>query len=244
MPRGAGVHPAIRVLLLVVVAAALPAQGLFALTIWLLVSISALHLSGVAALKRLRMGIWRLRWLLLAIAVAYVGFTPGTPLLPALPGISREGLAEGLRRALVLVDVLALVYLLLAHTPVNELLVALRTLATPLRLLGVDPQRVGMRLALTMDAVGTMQERLQASRTLPDSQIDSQTDSQSGRPPGSQPQSLWQRAAGLIAEIEANADAPQTVTLATLPAPRWWQWGLVPLAFLLLHDETWLWIAP
>lgn len=222
MLRIAGLHPAIRVLLLVVVAAALPAQDVLTLSIWLLLTVAALYLAGVSALHKLRVGIWRLRWLLLAIGVAYLGFTPGTPVLPAMPGISREGLVEGLRRALVLVDVLALVYLLLAHTPMHELLVALRTLAKPLRVLGVDPQRVGLRLALTMDAVGAMQERLRASR------------SEAG--------SLWQRAAGLIADIETRADMPQAVTLPALPMPRGWQWLLPPLAFLLLHEATWRWM--
>ena len=55
-----------------------------------------------ASIDRLRAGLLRLRWLLLAIFVLYVGCTRGEPLIAALPGLSREGFAEGTRRALVL----------------------------------------------------------------------------------------------------------------------------------------------
>jgi energy-coupling factor transporter transmembrane protein EcfT len=211
------VHPAVRVLLLLVLASALPAMALPAL--------AAIGLSGFAmharyatdALARLRSGLWRLRWLLLAIFVLYGGFTPGEPLLPAMPGLSREGLAEGLRRALVLIDLLVMVYLLLALTPTPQLVLAVRVLTQPLRLVGVDPDRVGLRIALALDRVSSLQQRL--------------------RLPAEPGASIWQRSARVIGEIEQQGD-PAIADAVDLPAaapPRWVEWFLPPLLFVALH---------
>lgn len=212
-------HPAVRVLCLVALASALPAMSLVALAILCLLGVLVYLRLAPAAMMRLRMGVIRLRWLLLAIFVLYAGFTPGEPLAAALPGLSREGLAEGLRRALVLLDLLVLVYLLLALTPVAELVDAIRLLLAPLRLIGVDPQRVGLRLALALDGVGEMQARLKGY----------------ARAGGG----AWDRAARLIEDIEHRAEGDTAAVVSPSTAlPRWWEW-LVPLVILLgLHLWT------
>lgn len=206
-------HPAVRVLCLVALASALPAMSLAALAVLCALSVLIYLRLAPAAVLRLRMGVTRLRWLLLAIFVLYAGFTPGEPLLAALPGLSREGLAEGLRRALVLLDLLVLVYLLLALTAVAELVDAIRMLLAPLRVVGVDPQRVGLRVALALDGVGEMQARLKGY----------------ARTGGG----AWDRAARLIEDIEHRADGETAAVVSPSAAlPRWWEW-LVPLAILL-----------
>jgi energy-coupling factor transporter transmembrane protein EcfT len=215
-----GVHPATRILLLLVVALALPQLDLF-----VLLAIAALAFVGFlwrarSGLVRLRAGLWRLRWLLLAIFVLYGGFTPGEPLLAALPGLSREGLLEGVRRALVLLDLLLLVYLLLTLTSVPQLVIGLRLLLTPLRIVGVDPQRVGLRVALAFDAVSALQARLQHT-------------------PPSADAGVWVRAATLIEQIEAQAAMETTpVELPALSRPFWWEWLLPPA--LLVVVLQWL----
>ncbi len=211
------IHPAVRVLLVLVLAAFSSQASLPALSVWAVLLLSSYLLAAghdAAAVSRLRNGVSRLRWLLLAIFVLYAGFTPGTPVITALPGISREGLLEGLRRALVLIDLLMMVYLLLALTPVNELVAAIHTLVRPLRPLGIDPQRVGLRLALALDQVNQMHMRLRGE----------------ARASGN-----WaQRAADLISEIEHDAQhSPRHWTLAPVAAARWWEW-LLPLAILAL----------
>ena len=212
-------HPAVRVLCLVALASALPAMSLVALAVLCILSIAVYQRVAPAALLRLRMGVMRLRWLLLAIFVLYAGFTPGEPLLAALPGLSREGLAEGSRRALVLLDLLVLVYLLLALTPVAELVDGIRLLLVPLRLVGVDPQRVGLRVALALDGVGEMQARLKGY----------------ARAGGG----AWDRAARLIEDIEHRAEhETAAVAVPSASSPRWWEW-LAPLVMLLtLHLWT------
>ncbi|WP_169577545.1 energy-coupling factor transporter transmembrane component T [Sinimarinibacterium sp. CAU 1509] len=211
------IHPAVRVLIVLVLAAFSSQASLAALGVWALLLLSSYFLAvghDTAAVARLRNGVSRLRWLLLAIFVLYAGFTPGTPIVTTLPGISREGLLEGLRRALVLIDLLMMVYLLLALTPVNELVAAIHTLVRPLRPLGVDPQRLGLRLALALDQVNHMHTRLRGE----------------ARAPGN-----WaQRAADLISEIEHDAQHSQRQwTLTPVAEARWWEW-LLPLAILAL----------
>lgn len=204
-------------LLLLVLASALPAMAIASLA---LIGLSglAIHIRlAIDALKRLRAGLWRLRWLLLAIFVLYGGFTPGEALLPAFPGLSREGLLEGLRRALVLIDLLIMVYLLLAVTPTPQLVMAVRVLLRPLRIAGVDPDRIGLRIALALDQVSGLQQRL--------------------RTPVEPAGNVWQRAARVIGEIEdqAGSAAVKAVELPSMRRPGWWEWLLPLLLFVALH---------
>lgn len=212
-------HPAVRVLVLLSVASSLPAMSLPALAILGLGALLVYLRQGQAALVQLRGGLLRLRWLVLAIVVLYAGFTPGEPLVASLPGLSREGLSEGLRRTLVLVDLLVMVYLLLAVTPIAALVGAIELLLAPLHPLRIDPQRVALRIGLALEAVGEMHGRLRGAV------------SASGG---------WERAARLIVDIERRA-ALDEVPIApppSLPRPRWWEW-LLPVALLLaLHTWT------
>ncbi len=213
-------HPAVRLLCLMALSSALPAMSLHALAALCAAGILAYWRLVQSAMSRLASGVWRLRWLLLAIFVLYVGFTPGEPLLPALPGLSREGFAEGIRRALVLIDLLVCVYLLLAVTPVADLIGAIALLLAPLRILGVDPRRIGLRVALALEGVGEMQTRLKRAGRIEDG--------------------AWAaRAARLIADIESGAEGPTAaVSMPPMRRPRWWEW-LLPLALLGgLHTWT------
>lgn len=211
-------HPAVRILVLLAVASALPAMSLPALGLLgsMLLLVYLPH--GAEARARLRSGLLRLRWLILAIVVLYGGFTPGEPLFADAPGLSREGLSEGLRRTLVLVDLLVMVYLLLAATATGQLVAALQRLLWPLRSLGVDPRRTGLRIALALDGVGEMHAHLKGAI---------------------QTAGGWDRAAALIEDIERRAHEPAAaVVLAEDRAPRPWEW-LLPVALaVILHLWT------
>lgn len=212
-------HPAIRVLLLLALASALPRQSLMALAVFGAAVLLLYVMLAPAALQRLRMGLWRMRWLLLAIFVLYGGFTPGEPLFAEAPGISREGVLEGARRALVLTDLLVMVYLLLALTPTTALISAIRLLLSPLRPLGVNPDRIGLRIALALEGVGAMQDRWRDR---------GQAEAQTGSP--------WARAAAWIHEIEQRAELSSLpLELPPLCMPRWWEWLLPLMVLFLLH---------
>ncbi len=211
-------NPAIRLLLLLALATALPMMSLPALTVLAVLFLGLYRWHAAGALRHLAQGLVRLRWLLIAIFVLYGAFTPGTPLLPQLPGLSSEGLSEGARRALVIINLLTLVYLLLAVTPVGDLVPAIELLLRPLRPFGVDNRRIGLRLALALDTV--LQLRAQISRDGGGA-------------------SLLDRAAAVIVDIETTAAAPATpMSLPPSALPRWWEWALPLTVLVVLHGWT------
>lgn len=200
-------HPAVRLVLLLVFAAALPALSLplnGALGAALLLAHAAT--GRLPGLRRVGLAAWRLRWLLAALAILYAGFTPGTPVIEALPGLSREGVIEGSRRALVLLNLVAAVQLLMALTPLTDLLGGLLWLARPLRALGLDPQRLALRIGLVLDELPRLQQAPRPAKAL-------------------------DAVAALAADIELRArQGGAPVAAPALPAaPLAWQW-LYPAA--------------
>ena len=157
-------HPVMRVLWLLALAAMLPRMPLTDLCVLAVLLLAAYRYFAAGALSRLLAGIVRIRYLLAAIAVLYVGFTPGEPLWDRLPGISREGVIEGGRRAMVLVDLLIAVYLLLAVTAVTELAAAIAQLLWPLSRLGLPLGAVAPRISMTLAAVPELEAALRAER--------------------------------------------------------------------------------
>ncbi len=133
---------------------------------WLLLVIAAQCLTGVAlalallvmpafggeCVRRWRQLLRRTRWLLLSLVVIFGWSVAGEPLwvFPMLPSPTVEGLQDGLVQAARLALVLSLVAVLLATTPVNDLMAGSRTLLAPLRRLGVDVDRAVVRLALVL----------------------------------------------------------------------------------------------
>jgi len=105
---------------------------------------------------------WRLKWLLLSILILYGWFTPGIPLIaePELNWPSREGLVVGLQRALVLVLLVGAVKLALLGIAREQLAAGLIWMAQPLQWLGVNTQKIAVRLALCLDAVPELEQRL------------------------------------------------------------------------------------
>lgn len=208
-------HPLIRLLLLLVFAGLLP---------WL-----ELPLLGGAALLLLAVCLFRprvladslralrrLRWLLLAIAVLYLWFTPGTPLVAGagdwLP--TREGVWLALRRCGVLVLMLTAVYLVMQTTPRPALTAALVQLASVVRLLGFRPEPFARRLVAALDAVPGMQALVGEMRSR------------------RKEEGLLAAAAGVISAVEFAARQESTTPEPPrVGAPPWWQW-LLPLLLL------------
>lgn len=128
-----------------------------------LLPISALGLAvlacACAALLWARVRAWRLvrrvRILLLAIVVLFAWFTPGEALWVDWPrlGPSREGAMLALLHAGRLLAVVCAVALLLERLPIERLVSGLHALASPLRVLGVPPERLALRLLLVLRLV-------------------------------------------------------------------------------------------
>lgn len=210
-------HPAIRILTLIALASALPVLSLIHLLIVLATIAGAFMCMARASLPQLFDGMLRLRWLLLAILIVYWGFTPGEPLLDAAPGLSREGVSEGIRRVLVLLGLLMAVYLLIARTTVPQLISGLQLLTAPFALIGFQPQAFAARMGLALDQVSRAEQMLRQARE-------------------QQRESLIAAAAAAISATEAQAQmAAPDLTTVTLAAPRLWEW-LIPLGLGLgLH---------
>jgi hypothetical protein len=147
-------HPSLRIAALLALAAGLPQLSLTTVAVALAALLAVtLVAGGQGALRELLAGMARLRWLLLALLVLHLGFTVGEPVHETLPGISREGLFEGTRRGLVLLDLVAAVQVLLRPLGAAQTAAGLVRVLAPLRLLGLPADRIGLRLGLVLEAV-------------------------------------------------------------------------------------------
>lgn len=146
-----GLHPGARILIYVLSALVIPGLSFFPLALSSVALAPAL--AGRAAALRVLFG--RTRWLFLVMIVAYAYSLPGSALLPALGQLSptREGGLEGLQQAWRLAVLLLLLDGLVLRLPRAELLSGVYWLLRPFARLGLEPERVAVRLALTMEAM-------------------------------------------------------------------------------------------
>lgn len=152
-------HPAVRLSVLLVFAAVLPALPLVLNALIAGGLLLAQAVRGRApGLRQLGSAVWRLRWLLAALAFVYAAFTEGIPLSDTVPGLTREGLAEGARRALILLNLVAAVQFLVLTTPLPRLLEGLLWLLRPLRALGLDTERLARRVGMVLEELPRLQQ--------------------------------------------------------------------------------------
>jgi energy-coupling factor transporter transmembrane protein EcfT len=110
--------------------------------------LAALVFARVRLLRLLR----RVRVLLIAIAILFAWFTPGEAFFHDWPrlGPTREGLAFAVLHAARLIAVVCAVAVLLERLSLQRLVAGLHALARPLRLIGVPPERLALRLLLVL----------------------------------------------------------------------------------------------
>ena len=161
-------HPVIRIVSFVVLSAFL-ALGDTANILIAAVILGFLHFKLDAPVRQ---AVWRLlrrmRWLFLSIAVIYLWFTPGKPLIFGdaafaawLPTL--DGVRLGALRISSLALMAAAAGMLLSVTSREEILGALRWLTAPLRRLRFPDERFAVRVALSLEAVTRMQSRVPAA---------------------------------------------------------------------------------
>lgn len=210
-------HPTIRLASVFALVIFVPQFGLWPLAL-LSAGLLALRASrGWGELRQALESIWRLRWLLLAIAVLYLGFTPGQPLFAFSDLPSIQGVTEGLRRVLILVLILLAVQAVLRALGAQQLAAAIVQLAAPLRSLGLPVDRFAIRLATALDVVQRVGEQAREARDRADRGT------------------VVQRAAQLIVDVEAAAAqaADSLGEVPRLPAVAWWAWALPALVALM-----------
>lgn len=123
-------------------------------------TIACLCASLLAARRFVRL-LRRSRYLLLALAVLFGGFTPGELLMPDLPWsvLTREGAWLASIQVMRVGSVIALVAILLERVPSSDLVSGLACLARPLSLCGWSPVRLALRLNLVLQMVAVAESR-------------------------------------------------------------------------------------
>jgi hypothetical protein len=104
-----------------------------------------------------------MRWFFLSIIILYAWFSPGMAWLPALGAYSpsQAGLVEALVRCSVLIVILSLVHWLVHATSREQLIQGIYWLAKPLAWLRLKPEAMAVRLALVLDTVPMVQQKLE-----------------------------------------------------------------------------------
>jgi hypothetical protein len=201
-------HPAIRILIVLVVAGLMVTGSPWALITGLTLSI-LLHLAaGLGLAADMPRMILRMRWFLLSILILYAWFMPGDAFLRALGALSpsQQGLAEGLVRCSVLIVILSLVHWLVGASSRQQLIQGIYWLAGPLIWLGVKPQTMAVRLVLVLEAVPLVQRKLQNRPQIADADA-----TRTGR--------IVAQAVGVVTAALNEADSAELVEIE-LPAGR------------------------
>lgn len=210
-----GFHPAFRILLLLVLAAMLFGYSLAGVSLALCVLLLGAAAAGGDTLRGILRAVRRIRWLLLSIVVIYLWVAPepgleGRPwYLPAWPHVE-----IALRRAGVLVVLVAAVELLRRQTGARRMAAGLVMLLSPLAWLGVNTGVFARRLALTLEAVPLTAERVAKA---------------AGATRIRRGFAGWgEAAADLVGEIESGAAAlPDAAELPALARPALRDWLLL-----------------
>lgn len=144
------IHPATKILLWL--GFALAVQGFGFALLALLSALAILWLARSGALSAALFMLRRARWLLLSLLLIYAFATPGDLLFPVLATFSPslQGMRGGALQAWRLALLLAALAVLLHACPRESLLSGLYVLLRPFRAIGLNPERVAVRLWLTL----------------------------------------------------------------------------------------------
>lgn len=221
-PGKAGVHPIIRILCFLVLAGWLATAGsgrlLAALVLISLAAFTAPAGTLASAWTMLR----RLRWFFLSLLIIYGWFaaSPAEHAHALLPGVA--GLVAGFERMLALACIVYAVSYLLRASTREDLLRGIYGLARPFAVLGLQPERLALRLLLVLDS-------LDATRTSLRAELPAYSRRVSLRDIGAY-------AAGLLEDTIERAErrAPEEIVFESGGRPPLWQWLLPPALFGLL----------
>lgn len=166
--------------------------------------------------RRLARTVWRLRFFYLSLIVLYGWISPGEPALPALGPFSPSlaGLESALRYIAVLAVIALTVQLLMAAFNRDQLVGALRWWLKPVGVLGLDRDRLALRLILVAEVLPRLQVLAR--------------DTSGGRPAERGPVAVARRAAAVFerALAEAETAPPPRIELPALRTPPVRDWLL------------------
>ncbi len=116
------------------------------------------------SLRVILRGLWRLRWLFLAMMLTHGWFTPGLPLWPMGPALTQEGIVAGLNQSLRLVMLFLLAWSLTKTTTPMELVGAFATFFGKLERFGVPVWRGLSVLAFCLSTLPTLMLQVEQIR--------------------------------------------------------------------------------
>lgn len=158
----------------------------------------------------------RLRWLLVSLFILHLWFHGAdVNLIP-----SQTSLLIAIEKTFVLILMITTAHLLLVVTPIDDLIAAIQWWFKPFNLLGFNPQKLAIRLALTLETLNHVHELYQQ-----------QTKCDAPNPIAQ----ISLRATDLFQAVAQRAEqAPLSqLEIAQLPAPALWQW-MYPVSLIML----------
>lgn len=151
-------HPAVQIYIWICFA--LVAQILDGYVLTLLAA-SVILLSFIMCAVRFLHLLRRTRWILISLFIIFAYTSPGDPIWPQWGAFSpvADGIVRGLLQLSRLLSVLAGLSILLTLLSQSQLIAGLYVMSRPFALLGLSPERIAVRLALTLRyAEGAMQD--------------------------------------------------------------------------------------
>ena len=146
------------------IASAFPFLQLAEMALVTAIVVSVLAFVAPQLLTRFANGIWRLKWLLLAILFLYLRGDAQPHGSKLILGYSADAWSQVADRWLLLICLLASVYLFVATQNQQQLVDAIMRLTKPLKVLGVDTERLANRIGLTFESVADAERHLQSMR--------------------------------------------------------------------------------
>ncbi len=142
-------HPAVVILLWAFLVVAMQVQGAGAL---LATGLPLVAVAITLCARQLVAILRRTRWIMVSLMLIYAYVTPGEPLWIEAGMVSptREGVSDGLLQLARLAFSLTGLSIVLHLLSLSELIGGVYALTQPLRYLGVSPERIAVRLALTL----------------------------------------------------------------------------------------------
>ena len=111
----------------------------------------------------------RSRWLFLTMIVLFVAMTPGVLVLPpwSFGVITHEGLIAAVEHISMLAAMLALLAILLGSLSQRAIVAAIFLLLRPFAIVGIDRERISVRLLLVLDFVAAEQRQWRSLLHMP-----------------------------------------------------------------------------
>ncbi|HEB86720.1 MAG TPA: hypothetical protein ENI68_06880 [Gammaproteobacteria bacterium] len=232
-------HPVIRIICFLVFVACLSRANAGQLLSGLGLLFGLYFYSPVDFLPRAYTMLLRLRWFFLSILVLYFWMAPDASqlnppayLFASLP----SGMVAGLDRIFPLVLIVLAVNYLLASLNQNQLIAAIYWLTAPFAYAGLEREKMVLRLAMGLEAVGKLAKMPARIKDKNESQV------RAGK-------NLYQRITGSLQYYYqyvlgcAEKDVGREYTFDCLTPPLFWQWtfplGLY-LLFLLVGKINWI----